>query len=107
MSKLASLIALVVAASVAVPTAAWPCGNAVQLAGNKAVREIKRSEDALRTGNYRTLVYYLRNHDFVDERLQDRAELVQVTARMRSWKLKPGLPSRTRSNRSSFPAASR
>ncbi len=86
MSKLASLIALIVAASVAVPTAAWPCGNAVQLAGNKAVREIKRSEDALRTGNYRTLVHYLRNHAFADAVLHDRAELVQVTARMRSWK---------------------
>ena len=86
MSKLASMIALVVAASVVAPSDAWPCLNAVQLAGNKAVREIKRSEEALRTGNYRGLIHYLRDHELADERLQARAELVQATARMRSLK---------------------
>ena len=86
MSKLASMIALFVAASVVAPSDAWPCLNAVQLTGNKAVREIKRSEEALRTGNYRGLIHYLRDHEFADERLQARAELVQATARMRSLK---------------------
>lgn len=83
MSKLPSLIALVIAASVAVPTSAWPCGNPVSLAGNKAVRELKRAEDQLRAGKYRSLIYYTREHEFLDARLQARAELLETTARMR------------------------
>lgn len=72
-----------VALIAALPGTAWPCLNPVELRGNKAVKELQRAERLLREGKYRPLAYYSETHAFTGARHQARAELIDVTARMR------------------------
>jgi len=68
------LRALIVAAVIAAPTAAYPCMNEVMLEGNEAVKRLAKVEKLLEGGLYRKARNALDGYAFVDPRHQQRAE---------------------------------
>lgn len=81
--KRTPIVLVAVALSFAVPAAALACGNPVMLAGSKAAKEIKRAEAELKAGRFARLRYYQYSVEFRDPRLQRRADIIAVTARVR------------------------
>lgn len=85
-----AVIALAVAVAVGTPAAAFACGNAVMLRGDKAVREVKRAEARLKAGKIDSdLLSYTSLHRFRDEGLRLRAARIEWTAQLRVARLRP------------------
>ena len=75
-----NLFAIAIATAVGVPSAAYPCGNAVMLEGDDAVRLVASAEAALEAGRAQAAWRKLVRHEFGEYALHRRAELVLSAA---------------------------
>lgn len=89
---LRSTIVLVTALLVAFPSAAYPCGNPIHLAGNKAMQKVKKYEDQLKARKYQAILDDAYRFELTDKALQARADLIVLVAAMRGKKEPPFRP---------------
>src|SRR5262245_1207186 len=87
MNKL--LAALAAALILALPATAYPCGNALPLAGSRAARVLELADRLLAAREYDEVVALTHGQPFQDEAMNRRARLLHATAQVRLLAARP------------------